>query len=1147
LTEEIRFAIICYKNLQLFWNIFVFTVIFYSVEGRKIMTTNQNILINVEQDDRQEALFMSSSFVSPTVRNRAYLNALGAELISRYLKSEGIEISETRNVHSMSKVLERTDISDILLKNVHIDVRTIFDENQIFIPKSHFDLEILPDVYAVVKFEEDFSSANFLGYILPSQIDKKNQNSEYYFVESSKLSSPDTFSNFVKNFSGKVQKDLSEEDYLKGRELSVSLADHNITESDYREFLELVFANSTLREDVLEFDNFETLSYNTAPLLAQNTEVKTNIDNNLTELLDNNSEEEALTENFDFEENSEEEIVEEPSLENEAPIENFDFEENLEDEIVEEPSLENETLTENFDLEEEFGSEDLSIGLDTNFSEENKENTIQDSTSVSNSEVIPTSEPVKETVVSNEISKPKKIQPAKDFRTLSVDDILDATIASIDTGVNATNLAKDAGATLGVEVAKTVAESAIRSSLSDKDEGISDKETLTNENETKEQDTDKNQNEKTASDEVIKLAGVSGEIIASTVYDKEKNQHKNLDKIDYEKASIYVERPKEYEDIKEIKDLSSAKIEENMEAENSGLYDKPKDLSELNVVEQKTEKEFIQETSSFEDMETVNNENFSQELTENFEVTDLPDISLNADIGNLPLNSDDEGVELMDMNITGGYSINEDGTSTFDNLSSDINLNTENEENFIDFDMGKSSIDKDIEKETSNINTEEPLDDNLINKTEENLIDISESENQSEILEEEVSSNEILNTEDTNIIIEDESEKDEEIVDMNDFFSNEEEEKKEEIYLDGFENNISISEDENLNIETEPITNEFVQNEENEIFVENSQNFENKTNSSDTEWLNADFSELQKNESVEEDIIINEDETQKTNSVIENSKIISDKTFEVGEIPIDINQGDTSDFGNGNIEELYSQSEGASSSLLQNSGRVPTSASVNKKLPLGLAIIGVLISLICVCAIGFGVSKILKPSNNDEPQPITDEPLSTSDNGVNNSDTLDVKPENVVNMNETTPSQVEDLKPTAATTSKQTVQSSTPVAKSTPTSFVQVKKLTWEVPDYVSYDSQFKQYFQSVGKSLKLALSSDLLLATDLVYTNSARISIKFDKDGTYKSAVIVNSSGSTQIDKILLQTVNQTLGGLKAPHSVGNDENTTAILKIYF
>ena len=89
-------------------------------------------------------------------------------------------------------------------------------------------------------------------------------------------------------------------------------------------------------------------------------------------------------------------------------------------------------------------------------------------------------------------------------------------------------------------------------------------------------------------------------------------------------------------------------------------------------------------------------------------------------------------------------------------------------------------------------------------------------------------------------------------------------------------------------------------------------------------------------------------------------------------------------------------------------------------------------------------------------------------------------------------------------------------------SYLEVSKLTWEIPDYISYNSHFKQYFQAVGKSLKLSLTSDLLLATEYSYSDQVRVSILYDKDGTFKDAKILLSSGSSQIDKIVLQTVNQ-------------------------
>ena len=51
------------------------------------MAGKQDTLIYIEQDNKIEAEFMSRSFVNGPVKNRAYINALGAELVMKYLAS----------------------------------------------------------------------------------------------------------------------------------------------------------------------------------------------------------------------------------------------------------------------------------------------------------------------------------------------------------------------------------------------------------------------------------------------------------------------------------------------------------------------------------------------------------------------------------------------------------------------------------------------------------------------------------------------------------------------------------------------------------------------------------------------------------------------------------------------------------------------------------------------------------------------------------------------------------------------------------------------------------------------------------------------------------------------------------------------------
>ena len=146
------------------------------------MGFEQDTLIYVEQEDKSQASAAARGFAQKNIQNRAYINTLGARLAMKYLASEDINISNIYNIHSIKKILEEIDISDVMLPNIHIDVRVVFDENVIFIPKSHFEYNLVPDIYLVFHLAKDISHVKFLGFFEPKLINKNNANNEYYFI-----------------------------------------------------------------------------------------------------------------------------------------------------------------------------------------------------------------------------------------------------------------------------------------------------------------------------------------------------------------------------------------------------------------------------------------------------------------------------------------------------------------------------------------------------------------------------------------------------------------------------------------------------------------------------------------------------------------------------------------------------------------------------------------------------------------------------------------------------------------------------------------------------------------------------------------------------------------------------------------------------
>ena len=1467
------------------------------------MANTQETIIYIEKENHIEAEFMSRNFVNKEIKNRAYINAIGAELVMKYLSSEGIKVDEIHNLHSISKILENLDISDILLPNIHIDVRVVFDDAQIFIPKSHLEMEIEPDIYVVLKLEENFKHAELLGYFKPSQINRRNENKEYYFFEKSKLASTDTLTKFIKNFVGKTPRDLSEEDFFRGKELSISLADHNISVAEEKELLELLLLSSALRESVLEFDNFETLSYSTAPVLAEMTTplaiVEAHLEEASEEVEVTNADEStlatmALDEELAIEEAfPEEEVVvdtaevsleeiseEEPTFE----LEEETFEENTEEfeqvleeeaqeaveeensvldfddfdtEVVEEVIEDTETLdifeesvpvetepeetTENLVLEETTEDNDNILIAEENILEEQivqpseeivediieevteevaevsdienldelveepieevieeeltfsdttvldevaeqpieeiveevevtpieesvetldvesialeeptleteelpideaealplVEETLQveetlnieddvpslnldeapaleiDSTDLGDdllggdilneteelTETIAETEEVEEEVVPQEPTLPsvEETYTPLALDEMSVDSILDQTIAAIDskeaTEENNTDLDKAASATaealanaVAEGEAKAVSDEAIKlasvsgdmindvvqnlendqqksldridyektdiapdvdeipehiaeteeveeevvpqeptlpsveetytplaldemsvDSILDQTIAAIDSKEATEENNT---DLDKAASAtaealanavaegeaKAVSDEAIKLASVSGDMINDVVQNLENDQQKSLDRIDYEKTDIAPDVDEIPEHIAvAAEDLFIAKMESNLEAEESGQLEIPTDISNLNTVETYEEKEFIQESVDFGNMETVSTEELMTQGFENTEIENLSGFDMPVDNFNLPdVNlGKEEGVVDLPQFSNGGFTINEDGSSPMDKML-DMSMAAEepekkDDEELMDMELNGASLDfsscmkpstrrreesrssHDESKPTMDEETKKALLANNIIRSSDNDDDVEEDfgetitipvddepfeidaidtlEETTEIVEEsadELSIEELLGeSEEAETMevtdnefpfddIEALSEEDEASADTT---------SPEELFKDYEEPSVEVQNDEEFLSSAEGFTTDMFDVEEKTEEVAQPEIAEQQDWMEDTDYATLEDVEPQSQE-IADDFITEPEANPKEFPTTENSTVISDKTFQTGEIEIDINNQATPQFeGHESLENLYNlNSKVPGGALLQNPGRLGSGSQARGAAGL-MGVLGTLIVLALVGGIGFGVAKFFKAPTEEAPQPITDEPLTSTDNGVTDANTLQIDPNNVVNMD----NNYNAIEKSAKTTN---VAKPSTQKKGTAKAFVEIKDMKWTLPDYISKNGQFLQYFQSASKSLKLSLTTDLLLASDYIYSDQMRVAITFEKDGAFGNSQVITSSGSNQIDKIVLQTVNQTLKHLKAPNSVGNDENTTAVLNIYF
>ena len=112
--------------------------------------------------------FIDNNFV----RNRAVANVFAAKIAKEFFSE--LEIDCSTGLHNIYKVLEIYDISDVYVKNNYIDIRVYTDENELCVPKIHFDYGILPVTYMFIKLDEDLTTGTVTGFLPPENINTEN-------------------------------------------------------------------------------------------------------------------------------------------------------------------------------------------------------------------------------------------------------------------------------------------------------------------------------------------------------------------------------------------------------------------------------------------------------------------------------------------------------------------------------------------------------------------------------------------------------------------------------------------------------------------------------------------------------------------------------------------------------------------------------------------------------------------------------------------------------------------------------------------------------------------------------------------------------------------------------------------------------------
>ena len=115
-------------------------------------------------------------------RNKAVANVIGAKIVSDYFDSDIYEVDVKTGLHNFAPIVEQFDISDINVNGAYLDVMVYFSDDELCVPKIHFDTGLLPIAYMFVKLSPDLKEAVVTGFIYPESINKDNIDNDVYVL-----------------------------------------------------------------------------------------------------------------------------------------------------------------------------------------------------------------------------------------------------------------------------------------------------------------------------------------------------------------------------------------------------------------------------------------------------------------------------------------------------------------------------------------------------------------------------------------------------------------------------------------------------------------------------------------------------------------------------------------------------------------------------------------------------------------------------------------------------------------------------------------------------------------------------------------------------------------------------------------------------
>lgn len=192
-------------------------------------------------------------------RKRAYASIAALYSFINILEESPCEIQKSMTLFRNPQINEQYEISDLYVNKWHLDVRVVTGGDAVLVPKIHYDSNIVPDFYIVIKVDAGLKEAELIGIADTSSCSKETYDANYYCIPFNSLIDYETFLSKVKT---QKLENYTESEHSLFTENYLCLMDNELDLQTKNKILNHLFKCSECRTEFCCFTGFEMVSCN---------------------------------------------------------------------------------------------------------------------------------------------------------------------------------------------------------------------------------------------------------------------------------------------------------------------------------------------------------------------------------------------------------------------------------------------------------------------------------------------------------------------------------------------------------------------------------------------------------------------------------------------------------------------------------------------------------------------------------------------------------------------------------------------------------------------------------------------------------------------------------------------------------------------